>query len=219
MSVSVVVPHFYSAREPNLRVIVDAFMSGSVRPCEIIIWANEPIRSEIPGASVITSHRNLGAQARFIAALASVGDHVLFVDNDTEPQPRTVENLLRQSFPHRISTLEGRIYNGAPYRATPKVYGRDIRAERIVDLSLGRGEMVPRPLLRRILAVFPFGAGMDDMMFSESARIAGASIYVVPCIEGESALTNLQECGAGMSREPGFYSERDALMRGMVSER
>lgn len=71
--VSVVIPHYFAAREPNLRLIVDAFMEGSVAPAEVIVWCNTPLVHPLPGASIITAHRNVGAQARFLAALAALG--------------------------------------------------------------------------------------------------------------------------------------------------
>lgn len=213
-SVSVVIPHYFREREPNLRRIVDALAAGTVRPAEIIVWANEPLAEPLPGAAVIGSHRNIGAQARFLAALAASGEWVLFLDNDVSPAPRTVENLLHWARPDRIVTLEGRSAGGKTYRESPKHYGRDVSEPLLVAVSLGRGEMVSRRALPRLLAHFPFAPDtvMDDLWLSAAAGREGMPILVVPAVAGDSDLVNLPEYGVGLSLRPEFYAERDAAL-------
>lgn len=213
MTVSVIIPHYYHQREPNLRLIVDACMSGSVKPCEIIVWANEPLRSPLPGASVITSHRNIGPKARILAAMCVTGDHVLFLDNDVAPHPKTIECLLGSMVGGDMSTLEGRIFDGSPYRKTPKVRGIDVGVRTRVDLSLGRGEMLRRYAAQAAAQRFRLDAEMDDFEFSRAMQESGWGIYVVPCVDRKSFITNLPEYGVGASKDPTFYARRDAEMR------
>lgn len=213
--ISVVIPHYYAAREPNLSTIVGALMGGTVKPCEVLVWCNESLSAPLRGASAIVSHRNVGSQARFLAALAAVGEYVVFLDNDVCPEQKTLENLLRWAQPSVICTLEGRAYSAASYRACPKLYGRQVKEPQRVELSLGRGEIVWRLALPRLLQHFPFGPDtvMDDMWFSAAAALEGIPIHVVPAIQGESSLVNLPEFGVGLSLRKEFYPERDAALR------
>lgn len=212
--VSVVIPHYYGKREPNLSLIVEALRSGTVRPREILVWCNEPLVGPLPGAQLILSHRNVGAQARFLAALAAWGEWVLFLDNDVLPEPRMVENLLLWARPGQMSTLEGRITRGGRYRDAPKFYGRQVQTPLRVDVSLGRGEMVALGLLPRLLQHFPFGKSvvMDDLWLSAGAAREGVPIYVVPAVPGESSLAELPMYGEGLCMRPEFYAERDAAL-------
>lgn len=208
-----IIPHFYHQREPNLSIIVDACMSGTVKPCEIIVWANAPLRAPLPGASVITSHRNIGPRARVLAAMVAVGDFVLFLDNDIAPQPKTIECLVDSVVGRDMSTLEGRIFDGSDYRLTPKIRGISVGARTRVDLSLGRGEMLRSDAAQEAAHRYRFGAEMDDFEWTMAVQESGWGVYVVPCVDGKSFITNLPEYGVGASKDPSFYARRDAIMR------
>jgi hypothetical protein len=226
-TVSVVIPHYYPEREPNLWKIVDAFNTGTIRPLEILIWCNSPLKNRAlrlqTGVQLFLSPRNVGAQGRFLAALAARGEFVFFLDNDVAPQVKTLENILewqkvvaRNSVLSSILTLEGRIalYN-KPYSSWPKKYGHGLVEAMQVELSLGRGELVCRKDLPHILSDFPFDPStvMDDLWFSAGAMRIGRQIWVVPCKKGESALTDLPMYGTGLCMEPAFYAERDLAIK------
>ena len=214
--VTVVIPHFYAEREPNLSAIAEAFLSGTVRPREILVWCNEPLHGPPPkGISVIVSHRNVGSQARFLAALAAQGEKVLFLDNDVCPQPRTVEALLYwQERLGEIVTLEGRIKNPGSYRSWRKLYGSSVTEPVEVQISLGRGEMLPRVMLPRLLQHFPFRSDtvMDDLWLSAAAAREGIRMRVVPASKDDASLKELPQYGVGLCLRPEFYAERDAAL-------
>ncbi len=212
--ISVVIPHYYARREPNLRLIVDALQAGTVRPREILIWANEPVLQELRGVSIIAAHRNVGAQARFLAALAALGQWIVFLDNDVSPESRTLETLLDWAQADQIHTLEGRLCSGGGYREAPKIYGHSIAAPVRVQLSLGRGEIVWRRALPRLLQHFPFDAGlvMDDLWFSAAAARQKVPIFVMPAAKGESSLRELPMYGEGLCLRREYYAERDAAL-------
>jgi hypothetical protein len=221
-TVSVVIPHYYPEREPNLWKIVDAFNSGTVRPVEILIWCNSPLQNRSlrlqTGVQLFLSPRNVGAQGRFLAALAARGEFVFFLDNDVAPQVKTLENILewQKSLPSSILTLEGRMaLTDKPYGSWPKKYGHGLADAIQVELSLGRGELVARKDLPHILSDFPFDplTVMDDLWFSSGAMQEGKQIWVVPCKKGESALTDLPMYGTGLCMEPAFYAERDLALK------
>jgi hypothetical protein len=50
-TVSVVIPHYYPEREPNLWKIVDAFNTGTIRPLEILIWCNSPLKNRVASSN------------------------------------------------------------------------------------------------------------------------------------------------------------------------
>ncbi len=216
--ITAIIPHFYEVREPNLAIIVDSLRSGSVAPGEIIIWHNERRPLTVAGALVVQSPRNIGAQARFLAALMARGRFLLFLDNDTAVRRYTLENLLHWARTLRgIVSLEGRIRPSpdAPYRAWPKLYGRALREPRPVDLSLGRGEMGDRRSVRRAILLFPFGprGEMDDLWFSACCTAAGIPLRVVPCQRGASDLVDLPSHGVGLCRARDYFARRDATIR------
>ena len=217
MTVSVVIPHFYAAREPNLPALVTRLLTGTVRPEEILIWNNDaPLRVRLPApVAVIQSPRNLGCQARFLAALVARGDAVVFQDNDVMVRPRTLAALVRWATraPRAIWTLDGRAATAEPYRRWHKIR-RITGAPQRVTVSLGRLELVTRATVREILAVFPFGEGaaMDDLAFSACARQRDIPIYVPPT-EPDEHLDRLPEHGVGACRTDGHYDRRDAIAR------
>ena len=219
MSISVVVPHYYVQRERNLLMLVHALLAGSVVPDEIIFWANAPIYIKLPDeVSVIQSHRNVGAQARFIAALTAGGDYVVFHDNDVAVGRGTIKDLLgwSEKMPASIISIDGRNFNGPDKRYTSTTLVQSPTRPMRVDISLGHLEMVRRTDVPRILATFPFGkeARMDDLQWSAAAARAGVPIFAVPA----DAVTALSMGGVGSCKEPDHYRERDRLCQTIFGE-
>src|SRR5688572_14351330 len=186
-TLSVVVPHFFAAREPNLAILIEALRTGTRPPDEILIWNNDqPLAKPLHHARLIQSPWNLGCKARFLGALAAVGDWILFQDNDVSARPGTVANLLRHAkqHPDAILSLDGRAMDpGDDYRGSARVRGRRVSVVTPIDITLGRIELVSRVTLMRVLARFPFrdDTVMDDLAFSQAAREVGVQCYVVPC--------------------------------------
>lgn len=201
--VSAVVPHFFDERLPNLEVVVSQLLNHGAQ--EVVIWNNGQKKVSVPDPRVfvVQSPRNVGCQGRFLAALMARGDYVFFQDNDVAVQSHTIANLLQWSeqFPASIVTLEARIAGPAEsYSRWPKIYGHGLKEPRRADLSLGRGEMVPRKLLPRILQFFSFDetTRMDDIEFSAAAIRAQVPIWIVPARVSRSALSELSMRGVGM---------------------
>lgn len=224
MKISVVVTHFYRERLPNVPSLVAALAAGTLAPHEIIVWNNDqPVTWPIGmKASVIQSHRNVGCRARFIAALTTVGDHVLFQDNDLMVLPRTLEDMARWSreLPDSIVSLDG--YVIAPDGSYSS--RRSIRATHQpteMTVTLGRLEIVSRRILLRLLTEFPLVSDgdsmMDDLWFSACARRNGVKIWAVPTV----GFLNLPTYGVGLSltNKSAYYEERDRTFRSMFGSR
>jgi len=216
-AVSVVIPHYFAERAPHLRRIATDLWRSSVQPAEILVWNNDTADS-LPdlaglGVTILQGHENGGCQARLLAAQRAAGTHVLFLDNDTTVERETIANLLgwARRLPETIVTLEGRVVQPGSYRRWPKYYGRQLRTPQRVDLSLGRGELVPTAHLPALLALYPFGQGeaMDDLWWSACAAWTGCPVYVVPCRRRHSALIDLPRYGTGISATPDYYAARD----------
>lgn len=216
MKLTAIIPHFYPERRGNLSVIVRDLCSGTVCPEEIIIWNNENYRLLISGALVVQSPRNIGAKARLLAAMMARGERILFLDNDVTVCRNTIENLLfwstRAINDEGVVTLEGRErpFAMAPYSRWPKIYGKGLAEPRHVFLSLGRGEMVRRSVLLRVISSFPFEETtvMDDIWLSECYARHHIPVQVVPCVPGDSDLTDLSMGGVGLCKTPNFMEER-----------
>jgi hypothetical protein len=227
MKLTTIIPHYYVERTGNLRVIVNSLRSGTVTPDEIIVWNNEREPVTIAGALVVQSPRNIGAKARLLAAMMARGERVLFLDNDIAVRRRTVENLLSWSGRYwarpTVVTLEGRErpFGGAPYGRWPKVYGRGTLEPTPVFLSLGRGEMLLRRDLLRVLPDFPFedSTVMDDLHLSECYARCGYDVVVVPCVPGESDLEDLPMGGVGLCRQANFTEERTRVALTIACDR
>lgn len=216
MTITVVIPHFFVAREPNLPVLVQRLLDGTTPPDAILIWNNDaPIRVALPPiVSVLQSPVNVGCQGRFVAALEVQTDAVLFHDNDVAVRPRTLEALARWATtdPHAIWTLDGRTATAAAYRQWPKVRSATGPTPVPVTIALGRVELVRRGVVEYLLRAFPWGSAgaMDDLAFSSRAEACGIPIFVPPTAEDER-FDNLSEYGEGWRRTPGYYDRRQAV--------
>lgn len=217
-TVSVVVPHYFAAREPNLAILIAALRTGTRPPDEILIWNNDrPLTRPLSGARLIQSAWNIGCKARFLGAFAAIGDWILFQDNDVTARPGTVANLLRHAAKHpdAILSLDGRaIVDGEDYRGSNRVRGRRVKTVTPIDITLGRMELVRREVLMRVLARFPFrdNTVMDDLAFSQAAREAGVQCCVVPCTPHED-VSNLPTYDVGLSitHRNEYYAERNRV--------
>jgi len=222
-TVSVVIPHFYEERTANLIPIINALRGGTIQPKEILIWNNTQtiigdLLSDRPYVEVIDCPFNMGAQARFLAALMASGDLILFQDNDLHVESLTIAWMIEHHLPGQIITLEGvqQVF-GRAYRRWNKVYGRGLLEPMQVGISLGRVEMVARAGLPEILATFPFDRAstvMDDLEFSAAARTAGYVIQVIPTVRGVSDLVEFDTRGVGMATGPdaaSYYTARDLV--------
>jgi hypothetical protein len=221
-SVSVVVPHFFPEREENLLTIVDAVCGGSVKPLEIIIWCNSPLRGSVlrhvEVVRLVESTRNVGCQARFLAAMTALGDYVLFQDNDVCVRSKTVENLLTWAEQRAgVCSLDGYRIPKQGYALRQRVRGKGVITFEEVDVTLGRVEMVSRRLLLTMLRDFPFGEQtvMDDIAFSASCRKNGVPCEVVAALSPETYFDDLPTHGTGISYKlpAGYLSQRDRTFK------
>lgn len=215
MKISVVIPHFYSAREPNLRVIADTLRAGTVPPDEILVWNNDVAIAPIDGVQVFESPRNLGCLGRFVASYAARGEYILFHDNDMAVAPTTVERLLlwAKKIPHSIVSVDGWSFTAEKnYSQGVKTlqYGTSVRLPMSVDVTPGHIELLDRSTLYKILSVFPFedSTVMEDLWFNACAQRVGVKRYVVP-----TDFKYLPDYGMGISTSSTFNEERDALCR------
>jgi hypothetical protein len=220
--ITVVIPHFYSQRRDNLRRIIYSLDHGSMRIDEVLIWNNDPELIHVHGAYVIQSHRNVGCQARILAALMARGDRVLFLDNDVAVNHKTIENLVRwHDELGGVVTVEGRQAVRGHYSQWPKIYGHGITTPTRLFLSLGRGEMVRRQDLNRVLHHFPFDpeTKMDDLLLSQAYLKSKIPVHVIPCLRGVSDLQDLPMYGVGFCKEPNFYEQREKVASTIVVPR
>jgi hypothetical protein len=218
MRITAIIPHFFTERLRNLSMAIESLRaSAPTPPIEILVWNNDvPLMPGIAdGASVIQSPRNIGCQARFLAALMARGDYVLFQDNDLRVQRRTLENMAAwaEHIPNSIISLDGyAIPVGAGYGARRAVSG--VTEPERISVTLGRLELMERALLLRLLADFPYGDGarMDDLELSAAAARAGIECWVVPT-GADSGYVNLPTGGVGACLTPDHYEERDRVYR------
>lgn len=220
MNISVIIPHYYAGRRANLEVIVRDLRAGSRVPDEIIIWNNEPGATIfVNHALVVQSPRNLGAQARIVAAMMARGERILFLDNDISVHHQTVEELYdwSRAYENSVVTLEGRERPSplTPYSRWPKIYGKGLSEPRAVFLSLGRGEMMKRSVLLSVVSDFPFDPTtvMDDLHLSNCFLKHGVNVHVVPSTTGVSDLKELQMGGEGLCKTPDFTEKRNEVAR------
>jgi hypothetical protein len=213
-TVSVVIPHYYVEREKNLSGITKALVQGTVCPVEIVVWCNsatgcpEDLPDEV---NVITSEWNVGCQARFLAALVARGDYVLFQDNDVCVRRRTVENLLQKVSPGKVASLDGYRVPPVGYAERRRFLGWQQASPVLVNVTLGRMEMIERKTLLRVLRDFPFGPSteMDDLAFSAACKKNDVPIFVVPALDRDEVFINLPDGGVGMSKGmPVSYVDR-----------
>lgn len=215
--VSVIIPHFYAARWPNLPTLTSALRKGTLAPHEIIVWNNETSTlPAIEGVQVVQAHRNVGCMARFVASLVATGDWLLYHDNDMLCAEDTVADLVAwaRQLGDAIVSVDGWSFvdDAHSYTAGVNTYftGQQLQEPRRVDVVPGHIELVKRDLALRILATFPFvdSPVHDDIIWNACAERLGISRFVVP-----SKSSWMSDYGLGISREPGFNEQRDRLCR------
>jgi hypothetical protein len=223
LTISVVVPHYFPERDENLPVLLGALLGGALVPLEILIWNNNPAPPPLapdPRVHVIHSPRNVGCQARFLAALLARGDLVVFQDNDACARPETLGELVaaHARWPEAVLTLDGRQMAERRVRHWPRVRAHDGPDVIDVDVSLGRFELVPRRRLPRLLEAFPFeeSTRQDDLWFSHCVRAQCVAILVPP----NHGFIDLPTRGRGASTGPdklAFYADRHAVAARLFS--
>jgi len=222
--VSVIIPHYFAVRAPHLLRIAADLRQSTLSPAEILVWNNDragtlPDLSRT-GMTVIQSPRNEGSRARLLAAqrASDASAYLCFMDNDITFEPQTLASLVAwaERLPGSVVTLEGRASRpvGEPYERWPKYRGASLAVPALVAMSLGRGELVPAAIARRMLTRFPQGdmGRMDDLWWSACAAWERVPIYVVPCTRGVSGLINLPEFRTGISMTHNYGPERDAAL-------
>jgi hypothetical protein len=229
VKLSAIIPHYYPTRETNLPRIVQALLAGSVKPDEILIWCNSPLQSmrnvvqmlDEDRVLLIDSPRNVGAQARFLAALMARGDYVFFQDNDLCVRDGTLENLLRNAAPGSVVSLDGYFVPPIGYLHRKRVFGKSVNERVLVNVTLGRAELVDRETLRTALRDFPFDDAtiMDDLAFSACCHRVKVELVVVPARPGVKDFKELPTCGVGISLGPRAAKEQYMQLRDRTFKR
>lgn len=218
MPVTAIIPHYYTQRRPNLPVVVEALRSGSLPVTKILIWNNDPKPLTVKGAEVVQSPCNMGARARFIAALMTQKRYVFFQDNDLAVQRETVENLVgwAERLPRSVVSLDGRLLRAVDgsYIHSILLGPGVVGSPRAVDVTLGHAEMIMTSLLPQVLKHFPFCEApvMDDIWFSWACEQEQILRRVIPNGTG-SAFRTLKEWNVGARMEKKHYRNRDELCR------
>ncbi len=222
--VSVVIPHYFKAREANLPIIVQALRAQTQAPTEVLVWNNDgPLTRALAGVELIQAPRNVGPKARFLAGLMATSDWILFQDNDLALRPRALENLLYWAGdvdgPPAIWSTEGRLGLSRGYGRSSIVQGSAVRQLTRVDMTFGRVDLVPRRLLPSILESFPFEPEtlMDDLWSSWAATRAHIPMYVVPT-PADAWRDDLADAAGGASGRPGYYGRREQVTSTLFRE-
>jgi hypothetical protein len=213
MRLAAVIPHYYKQRESSLREAVAALLGQTRPPDEVIVWNNESDPIDFGSdARVINSPRNVGAFARFFAALTASTDFVFFQDNDLKVRPDTLRQLLDWTkLRPGVLTLHGySIPVGDSY--SRRTYCTSVRELTRVNVTLGRADLVPWCTVPRALLKLDEIPQMDDLWFSARCRDLRVAMWAVP-VEGDAGIVNLEGWREGASSEDKWYEERDRVWR------
>ena len=89
-------------RPQNLAAQLDAVMTQTIKPSEILIWNNSgqplPLPVNIP---TVTAQPNMGVWPRFMIGLEMSSDYLCIFDDDTIPGLRWFENCINTMKTHR----------------------------------------------------------------------------------------------------------------------
>jgi len=220
-TVTAVIPVFYPERRQNLPVVVEALRAGTRVPDEIIVWNNGAPVDPIDGVSVVQSHRNVGCQGRFYAALMATTDLVLFTHDDLLVGRDTLDDLVRwyATKPAAVWAMHGRIAIEGPYEFWQSLKAMDDSMPRRLDVALGRCDLLSAVVLRRILSRYhwPPTVEMDDLWFSASARLQGIELFLPPMPES-AQFRKLSSQGVGYCHQPDWYQQRDDYARRIIPD-
>ncbi len=142
MKITAVILHYWLERTDNIKVIVDALKKGSVRPDKIIVFNNnlEGKCPKIKGVSMIDSSVNYGGRARYPIALLEPSDYYFFIDDDTCPQSKTLENFLQHATRGCCLGYLGKKTTSS-YTDGKNYWGDKVNKPKKVDLLVGHGSM------------------------------------------------------------------------------
>jgi GT2 family glycosyltransferase len=201
-----VIPHYFKDRERSLELAVSALINQTKSPYEVIVWNNDAKLLSLDAVRVINAPMNLGPGARFWAGLAAATDYVWFQDNDVMVAPEVLKHVIdwAETFTQSVISLHGYIIPpGTPY--ADRKYAVAVTKPTEVNVTLGRGELVPMSILRSVMEELNGEAfhQMDDLWFSSMLRSLGYRIMVVPGL-----LHNLDGWNRGASSEAGHYANR-----------
>lgn len=172
---------------------------------KVILWNNDD--EALIGA--INSPKNYHSWVRYVAALLSPDEYILFQDDDIVLSPEAINSMAAKlsDNPESIVGLFGKNLadDNYPYTHAVNVEG----ATEEVDVVLGRAFMLKKPTLVRILAecIKHELKQDDDILASLVNKKSGYKNFVVP---GE--VENLDEEGHGYFYEgAAHYNRRDAM--------
>jgi hypothetical protein len=219
-TVSVVIPHYYEVRKEYIGRIAHALNSGTVAPLEILVWNDglTPFTDLPENVHILTPHRAIGSKARYLAGLCAQGDYIIFHDNDMMVEPRTVEGFLKYAAEDVVLSLEGRQVRNEFHGCMSdfnRLNGQTITVPTPVDIPHSEISMSHRRTANRLLGDIPFtepSCEMDDIWYAAVAKHRGYGRFVIPFTPG-AGFIRLSEKGVGMWKNPGFYRDRDALVR------
>jgi hypothetical protein len=196
--------------------VVKSVLNQTVNPDIILIWNNNSETTiNFPKCININSQENFRCLIRHSVALSKYDiDYWLFIDDDVQIKPKTIENFINYSKKYPNSILG---YYGRNIIKPPRYYSLSISnwftgTEKEVDLIMGmihfchRDKLTNSFLLKKLIPDLEMTE--DDIILSLSNKfIDNQKNYIIP-YDNQSGPIPLKSIHGGLSHQGGHFERR-----------
>jgi len=230
--ITAVICAYWWERAKNIDLIVESLCKGKKKPSRIIIWNNnenlkihkDRYNGMVVKVDVITSSKNWGHRARFIAAMLDPTDYYFFIDDDMMANKETLSNYINwaeiteKDFGDFCLTHLGRSlsnqgeYNNGGYM----VRSSQVETLQKVGLVIGVGGIFCT--FGALVSMVKLDNQLKDKSEFESGREADIILgmanpsFVVPTTK-QSELIEIGQKGVGMFKEEGHQDKRNKITK------
>jgi len=196
--------------------VVNSALLQTIKPETIYVWNNNSkTKINYSGCININSQENFGCLIRHAVAFAKDIDYWVFVDDDVEMKPKTIENFLEYSkkYPEAILGHYGRnIVRPGLYSLQKSNWYMNVKELTEVDMVMGMIhfcksiKLTNSFILKKEIPDLPLTE--DDIILSLSNKfIDKQKNYIIPC-DNESCSIPLDSTKPGLSAQGGHSGRR-----------
>ena len=207
-------------RPDTIQKVVNSALHQTVKPEAIYVWNNNPeITTNFPGCININSQQNMRCIVRHAVALARPDiDAWVFIDDDVQMKPKTIENFLKyhEKYPEAILGYYGRnVLKWHLYSLSRSNW--IVNREEEVWLVMGmihfckREKLVNSFIMKKNIPDLPMTE--DDIILCLGNRyIDKAKNYIIP-YDNESGTIPLSSKHKGLSASGGHLGRRKEAVK------
>lgn len=219
ITTSLVLLAHYPERVKNVEQIVNAFLTGTKPPDEIIVFIDhKDITLNLPDmVKVIRSDKSVSVMARLFASTFALSSHIMLLDTDLLPKADTLEKLIAYAdkYPESVLGHEGVLLEDSEHPYTDTIT-HTVNEPEECDVLI-RSWFVPKTVIADGLKLF-WSEGLpdkyaDDLIICLANRFLNNKNYILP-IEFDE----LNDGGRGQCKTREHYIYRDKICQQLIKK-